>query len=249
MKPTIVSIPEPGIDTTQPQTLLAEDIAVWLETHKDAPRLVLLSGGSSLMMLDSLTDLIEENSIPLSDTTFGFVDERFDPEHSNYVRMKHEYGEFGRVARTYGAAFLDSSPHEKDQFAMATWYEQALGPYLHDEDVRSLALMGMGEDGHIAGILPLPNDKKTFDERYVDTDKLVVPLDATGINEHTKRFSMTYPALSLVETFRGFVVGTKKKEKLVEALDGSVAYHINPASYWATLGSKLILYTDIQLQK
>ena len=231
------------------QNALAREISIIIDQSSNAPLLLLLSGGSCLTILPLIQEYLERIPPKKYQLTIGMVDERFDTEESNFVHLKKDYGKFYDFMTKRDAVFIDTSPKLKDQYEMAEWYEKEL--YRHPDKRRDLSIviiLGMGPDGHIAGIMPYPDaEQETFYETFLDTDKLVVGYDATGKNKFTKRFTLTYPALLRANSLFAYIVGDEKKAALHQALKENPPLHRCPVYYFQTTKQDVSLYTNLAL--
>lgn len=208
--------------------------------------LFLYSGGSALTILPFFIHrLARQHAL-----VFAPVDERFDEKASNYVSFASTQKEVMEEVLHQGGSFIDTSPHERDQYEMAIWYEKRLTTQINKMKERKgkiIALLGMGEDGHTAGILPYPTEEKIFYEQFLDTNRLVVGYDATGKNEHTKRYTLTYPGLHYADEYVLFTTGAKKHEVLntIEATTPSL--HQYPAAFLYYSDTPCTIISSVQL--
>ena len=88
--------------------------------------------------------------------------------------------------------------------------------HITHRDGVAIATMGIGEDGHTAGILPFPEDPETFDTLFTHTHTCVrgytVPPEK---NPHTKRMTVTVTYLKRhVDHAVVYVVGESKRVAL-----------------------------------
>lgn len=213
----------------------------------DQPVLLFLSGGSALNLLPYIQQILEKSERDLSYLTIGMVDERFDITNSNFVTLKRDHSEFYVGMSKVGVLFVDTSPvGYQDQYEIAEWYEKKL---LTFNSHRVITILGMGPDGHIAGILPyFEEEQQQFYETFLDTERFVVGYDATGKNKYTKRFTLTFPALMKADQIFVFVAGEEKKPALELALIGSPPLHRCPAYFLINSAQKIQLFTDIQIK-
>jgi 6-phosphogluconolactonase/glucosamine-6-phosphate isomerase/deaminase len=166
------------------------------------------------------------------------VDERFDLENSNYLQFKKEYADTYKRAIASGIVSIDTSPKKNTQYEMAQWYEYELTRYTEQckaQDGRIIGLMGIGEDGHTASLFPHPESETSFYNQFVDTEKKVIGIDATGKNQHTKRFTLTIKGLEEIDEFITFISGEKKQQCIEDIEQYRLPMHAVPASYlWYT---------------
>lgn len=201
----------------------AEYVSDILSTDKQV--LLFFSGGSSLQVMPYLSHVLQQQII------FCAVDERFDVFHSNFISLQKEYSDFYHNALAAGCRFIDTSPHQQNQYEMAEWLEQKIRTQLTTCDLQLVTLLGMGEDGHIAGILPFPEDEQLFNALFVDTNRFVVGYDATGKNQHAKRFTLTFKGLDLSHQIVLFAAGEKKQAVMKDVEGHDYSLYQKPVKY------------------
>ena len=156
----------------------------------DVLTLVLLSGGSAIKTYSPIADAIQSGNKNL---IIGMVDERYD-----------EVGHKDSNARAIAEAFdlwnlCQKNGVECREILQGKSFEQTVHDYelwLGDrltEVRRSIAVLGIGADGHTAGILPFP--KEEFDTIF-ETDRLAVGYNAPG--QFALRITVTPHLLSRV---------------------------------------------------
>lgn len=98
----------------------------------------------------------------------------------------------------------------------ADWYEKVLRQFFQDSETTfSLALQGMGEDGHTASLFP--GQPLTEPGRWVVT--------RVGPPDTPERISLTVDFLARAELVRFMVAGEGKAQKVKEILeDGNTVY-------------------------
>jgi 6-phosphogluconolactonase/glucosamine-6-phosphate isomerase/deaminase len=208
----------------------------------DKPLLFLLSGGSSLELLESIKDTTLESGI-----TFGMLDDRFsrDPEinsHQIVSRMP-----FYLRALRKGAIFLDSSVYElEDLETYAKRYELYIKKWLKANPQGIIrATVGIGPDGHTSGILPQPEDPQKFNELF-NSDKLIVGYDVGNKNPHRFRMTATCTLMRKFDKVLTYMYGRNKKEALEKVLaeEGDIAQ--TPGRIIREL-KHVEIFTDIEL--
>jgi 6-phosphogluconolactonase/glucosamine-6-phosphate isomerase/deaminase len=143
---------------------LASSLGEECEAYSDAkrPLLLLFSGGSALSLIDHLPTFLDASFLTLS-----VVDERDDPSlrTSNFQELKRT--PWFRKMIGCGASSLDplAATHlPTGEKAIA--FERALRQWKEEhEDGSIIALLGMGADGHTAGIFPT-GDAAAFASRF-----------------------------------------------------------------------------------
>lgn len=171
-----------------------------LASQKDTtPVLLLLSGGSAL---DVVADL--DPSL-LSATTILPLDERFssNPALNNSLQMQ-----------ALGLPVTLVVPQQDETLeAFGQRFDQLLrGWRRHYPQGVIIATIGMGADGHIAGISPMPTQPKEFDSMFVTTSAWAVGYQ--GNLEPAERVTVTVEFLEEIDVAIGFVTGETKAEAL-----------------------------------
>jgi 6-phosphogluconolactonase/glucosamine-6-phosphate isomerase/deaminase len=214
-----------------------------LKAEPSGPVLLLCSGGSALSILKQGVE-----PVSLSAFTLGVLDERytFDQTVSNFTQLTHT--QFFRTCTQNGAATIDPRPVEGDTLERAaTRFDSALTDW-HAQNPNGLvvATIGIGSDGHTAGVLPDPSHRDRFHERFVDTTRSVVGYEvAPEVNVHTERLTTTLAYLrNSIDRAIVYVVGTEKSLALqtLMAEQGSLA--TTPARILRDMRS-VVIYTNI----
>jgi 6-phosphogluconolactonase len=183
--------------------------------HATAPFRLVLSGGSTPR---ALYTLLAQKSMDWSGVELFFGDERFvPPDHpdSNYRMVRETLLADGSVQpRVLLAMPTDGTPQ-----SAADRYEETLrqqyGASTLDPNVPlfHLTLLGLGDDGHTASLLP---DQPVLRER----DRWVAAVPS-GRDE--PRLTLTYPALNSSALILFLVSGAAKRDALAQARGGALA--------------------------
>jgi len=199
-----------------------------LEKYKDLPILLLLSGGSSFDILQYINpDLCDES------VTVGVLDERFspDPKINNFAILKAT--PFFQICTEAGTKFIDTSIPKGEELPEATMkYDTALREWVANNPTgKVIAIMGIGLDGHTAGIMPYPDNPSLFQRLFEDPDTWVTGYDATSDrNEHPLRITTTLSFIRInVSVAIVYVIGNKKKEPLKRTIAKSGNILTTPA--------------------
>ncbi len=176
-----------------------------LEHHKEQPVLLLLSGGSALSILDYIeVDVLGPN------LTITMLDERCssDPKVNNFLQLKEKI--FYKNAVTQNAKIISTAITENDDCAefAKRWEKEVIAWKKDHPDGVVLATMGMGADGHVAGIFP------GVDEKRFNGEELVVSYSVSPeVNKFTDRITVTYTFLKeYIDGAIVYAVGEEKEE-------------------------------------
>jgi 6-phosphogluconolactonase/glucosamine-6-phosphate isomerase/deaminase len=162
------------------------------------PLLILLSGGSSLELLDYIKDDAMEGGV-----TFGMLDDRYSREvEVNSYNVVSATNFYLRAIRK-GCVFLDSSVYENETLELyAARYESYIKKWLKlypNGIIR--ATVGIGPDGHTSGVLPQPEDSKKFDELF-NGKKFIVGYDVGIKNPPSFSYDINiYPHEKIRQSF------------------------------------------------
>ena len=221
-------------------TALSEAVA----SYKDQPVLFLCSGGSSLGVLPLIkTDIFGAN------TTIGMTDERFstDPAINNFLQLSQV--QFYKDITARGAAHFDGVPQNGEELeAMGKRYDAFLKTWHKDhENGKIVVLLGIGPDGHTAGMMPYPEDERAFGFLFEDGDVWAVGYDAGNKNQYPKRVTITMPVLRRTDMVVTYACGENKKNALTQALTAGEFYKL-PARIMRDL-PHCLLCTDQEVGK
>jgi 6-phosphogluconolactonase/glucosamine-6-phosphate isomerase/deaminase len=213
-----------------------------IKERSNKPLLMLLSGGSSLELIDS----VQDNSLA-SGVTFGMLDDRYDTDPSINSFLKLTKTNFYLRALRKGAVFLDSSVYESETLeTYALRYEQQVKKWMKQNPTGIIrATVGIGPDGHTSGILPHPEDPKKF-EMLFNGEKLIVGYDVGIKNPHRFRMTSTFTLMRKFDKVLTYMSGENKRDALrnVMAEEGDCA--TTPGRIIHEL-KNVKLFTDIEL--
>ena len=186
-------------------------LSALLEEYQSVPILLLLSGGSAFDILPYVSSEVLGEHL-----TVGVLDERCtqDEQKNNFLQLSET--DFFEQLIWHDVSVIDTSMEpgetceemaERFDGALRTWQEA------HPNGVL-LATMGIGPDGHTAGIL------RVKDDAMFDGDAWVVgyhvPLE---VNPHTERVTTTYTFLrEVIDAVVVYAVG-EEKQKWICALE------------------------------
>jgi 6-phosphogluconolactonase/glucosamine-6-phosphate isomerase/deaminase len=200
----------------------ARDISRKLKEFRDIEHrdvLFLSSGGSALSVLDR----IDEDAIG-SYLTIGIFDERHDPSNrtSNYAQLRKT--DFYKRAVARGCRLIDTTTTKNQtKEELADYYERELRDWRERHPRGAImATMGIAVNGHTAGIMPFPEDEKSFHELF-EGERWIVAYDAGNKDPFPHRITTTFTFLRYVDLVGVYVVGKEKSEMFRElvAHDGN----------------------------
>ena len=106
-----------------------------------------------------------------------------------------------------------------------------------------IALLGIGRDGHIAGMIGNPDDKRSFQFMFEDDSAWVVGHDAGNRNPYPLRVTTTMPFLRKLDTAIVYAVGEAKNYALTAVLAPTGELYRTPGRIIQEL-AHCLLYTD-----
>lgn len=166
-----------------PQRDAGEALSKLLAKYQDKPILLLLSGGSSLGLLPFVEPYLISEKV-----TLGVVDERFsfDSDASNYLKLQGT--DFYKSAIASGCKVI-VPPIREGVFGsdVAVEWESSLKNWFGaNPDGVCLVTIGIGPDGHIAGMFP--GDWEVDFDGEAWTVFYTVP---KSVNPYTERLTIT----------------------------------------------------------
>lgn len=201
-------------NTTHPLEDAAARLNTVLRHAQRKDTLLLLSGGSALALVEHI-----DMSLLGPHSTISVVDERwtYEAKDSNFTQLTAL--PFWHKATEAGVASIDPRPHEPENVQdTAKRFDLALKQWhvTHREGT-VIATLGIGEDGHVAGVLPLPHNRDSFDALFFHPTTCVrgytVPPE---VNPHTARMTVTLGYLERhVDHTIVYAIGANKREALI----------------------------------
>lgn len=219
--------------TQQLNALLAE--------HSSMPVLLLLSGGSAMTLVEDIDPMMLSKN-----TVISMVDERIgSDDNSNYYQL--EQSPFYRVATERGAQFFDVRAKDgEDEKEAAARLQKMFRMLLQMMPTCTIiTTMGVGPDGHTAGIMPYPEDEEFFTETFDTKDRWIVGYDAGTKNQYSQRVTVSLSFLrDHVDYAIIYACGEDKKSALhaVNAREGTLS--ATPARILNEL-KKATLFTNV----
>ncbi len=202
----IVILPQPQL-----QSVFITKLADMLATKK--PLLILLSGGSLIPLYTELFETIK--TYDLSHLTVGLIDERYGkPGHanSNWEQI-NATGLFTIISKKKGH-LLPVLETGLSLTKTAQEYQEKLKKVIASKSVTVIGILGIGADGHTAGLLPL--EEKRFKELFSTKEWVIgysLPVDHENPYKH--RITVTpYFIQQCVDSVFVYAVGDSKKEAI-----------------------------------
>lgn len=170
-----------------PDKEAAKALTETLRANADKPILLLVSGGSAFSLLEGV-----DQSVLGSQLTLAVLDERYstDPTINNFAQLE-ETG-FYAACLERGVNLINTKVLPSESLlGLSERFESALRAWKHaHSDVVVVATMGIGPDGHTAGIFPGEWGVDFAGEAWVVGYE--VP---TSINQYPDRVTVTYTFL------------------------------------------------------
>jgi 6-phosphogluconolactonase/glucosamine-6-phosphate isomerase/deaminase len=219
-----------------PAKVAGEKITALLQRYSDVPVLLLVSGGSALAVLEQIAPVVLTPKL-----TISVVDERFDhdPLVNNFAQLS-KLAFFAKAA-TAGASSISTAVTEGESLdSVTTRYETALSNWRAENPTGVvLAILGMGTDGHTAGIMP------GYASLFASTTAAVVGYEVIPeVSLYTKRITVTPRFLEqAVAAAVAYVVGSEKRPLLERILEQTADQNTYPAILWHKMPN-LTLVTD-----
>lgn len=212
-----------------------ETVAEILGKYSDFKTALFLSGGNTPKKLYEL--FVDSKSLKAG--LLGMIDERFgekDHKRSNELMIKNtgivEYFENQNIR------FYPILQAEKELEDMTRDYDEALR-FIFKYFPKSVGILGIGEDGHTAGIPAVAEIARKMEE---DQSALI---DFYEAEKYGIRITMNFHALSMLDLIIILVLGQEKRESLTAMFkEGSVEEV--PARFYLKpeIATKTILITD-----
>lgn len=205
-----------------------ERLRALFELYKDIPILFLSSGGSAISLLNGLE--IKK------DCTVSVLDERFEGE-SNFAAFPE-----------MDCAVIDPRPVKEEGIELTSKrFDNALHKWKeHNSDGIIIATMGIGKDGHTAGIMPYPGNPELFLSLFENKEKWVVGYDAKEKSKYPLRITVTFPFLRIVDYAVVYAVGKEKHDAVNEVLKEQGKLFKTPARIVQEM-KHVFFYTNIVL--
>lgn len=205
--------------------------------------LFLLAGGSCLDLLDKVDDKNLNDRV-----TIAPLDERFsiDPLENNMALISQT--DFYKKAQKYNCKFIDTRVKEKTMYELTDRFNKELSIWIKNNPYGTIiATVGIGTDGHIAGIMPFPENPEKFKTLFDsdENDRLVVGYDATGKNKYTQRVTTTMKMLRKIDKAIVYAAGENKRVALQSFNESKIDLAKTPSQVLKEIKGNVYLFTDI----
>jgi len=157
---------------------------------------------------------------------------------------------FYATAMNQGCHFISTQVRENEPItSLATRFETGLRAWMQNHPTHIIiATLGIGPDGHTAGIFPYPDTPTRFSELFDESDRWVTSYNAQGRDPHPLRITVTIPFLKMIDYTVAYAVGPNKT--------GALKHTLAPAGSLAETPARIIqsmphvtLFTDYKEEK
>ena len=223
------------VTTDIPATLVGEAVSKSIAEH-DGDVMCLLSGGSALEVVEFIAKPTDK---PECRTIFMMGDERGTGEeeiNNSLQLLKTHPGHY--VAKN----LISTVPHEDENLELfASRISETFSTELSKlQNPKIIQVLGVGSDGHTAGIFPLPEDE--FYKVY-PRDLGIVPVRVEGLTIDSRASFTPDWILRNVDQVLGYAVGVSKSAILESLKNESKAINERPAEI-LKLHKDAVVYTD-----
>lgn len=195
-----------------------------------------LSGGSTPKTLYKFLSTTRRDVIPWDRIHIFFGDERYisqDDLQSNFRMARETLLEAVPIPRENVHPIRTNFP---DAEKAAVAYEREVREFFPGtENTFTLALLGMGKEGHTASLFP-------YSPALDETDRWVVPVSTPALPP--TRITLTYPPLNSSRNIFFLVAGAGKREALRAAVTPSTDHHLCPSAGIKPSHGDLIWWVD-----
>lgn len=227
--------------TTKDETTAGagEKLHQLLMANKDKPVLLLLSGGSALSILDYVSKQGTGEHL-----TIAMVDERFNSDTNINNFAQFQKTDFYTFALEMETSFFGSLPRKDETKEMlATRLENNIKNWKTENPSGVIfTILGMGVDGHTAGIFPMVDENK-FNSLF-NSDAWVTAYTTPEENICKDRVTATLPLLKQIDATIVFVCGQDKKQKFEFVIKKLGSLNLLPALVWHEM-KNVEIFTDI----
>lgn len=206
--------------------------------------LLMLSSGSAFKLFEFV-----DVSLLGKHVTISVLDERFSENANinNFAQLKQT--SFYTSALDKGCNFINSQTQENENLEdLKNRFEKEVVAWRKRyERGCIIATLGIGEDTHIAGIMPYPEDEAFFKNLFENSDSFFVGYDAGEKNKYPLRITPTNHFLrNNIDHALVYVAGESKKQSLSKTLMTRELLHCSPSRIIHEM-KNVTLVTDIEL--
>lgn len=222
-----------------------------IPVKKNRPLVLFVSGGSAIDIYTHFARSLGGRTSDVSFLTIAQVDERFqhtqdtprvcstpvgwrDQSNAQAIEKTGLWNVCGEKNISYHIIFQEGTLEEA-----ANEYNETMKSFgfAQDKEFYKIALLGIGEDGHIAGLLP-------GYEKVWNVNSYAVGYNNSG--KYPQRISLTPKALRLMNMSIIYAKGAKKQKVLKELLDRNNRKNLDdfPAGIFREI-ENVHLFTDV----
>lgn len=208
---------------------LTDSLQTALDRNKKI--LLLLSGGSNLKIVDQISkELINNPNI-----ASYVLDERFskDPSLNNSLQIKEKGVNINLTFPGDQESLLDFTNRFNDE--LKAWLEK-------NPEGEIICTLGMGPDGHIAGISPMPDDQDLFEQTF-SQNQLVIGY--TGDLSPAERVTTSPNFLSKINLFVALILGEAKRPVFNDFISKKTKANLHPVQLLHKFPGETVVFTDL----
>lgn len=227
--------------TADVATQLATDVATVIGKHlgNGLNVYLYLSGGSAINAYTPLANILERSNTKLENLQLAQVDERYDinPLHKDSNQKAIIDGaEIIQLLAAKGAHVRWMLNAQSVEIETAS-YNRFVSRAAESQRTVQIAILGIGEDGHIAGIKP--GEKSLFGSRFL-SDEMAVSYES---DDFPLRMTLTIWALQKFEALFVYAIGEQKRRVLL-SLERDESLHKSPVHFLKSHQNTAV-YTDV----
>jgi 6-phosphogluconolactonase len=205
---------------------------------------LLLSAGSWVKIYSSMVPILP--TLDMTKLTFGLVDERCVPKgHVDSNEQQISETKLIRKFVDHGATFIPTIQDIQIDPSINAESIDSLFKQILSKKIHFILTLGLGSDGHTAGILP-SSTPNVFSSRFNDQKLFVyyqtIPEDTS--NPHRKRFTISPTCIEKADEIIIFASGTEKKPIIDRLAHSADPIHAFPAGILRAITDKVTIYTD-----
>lgn len=205
----------------------------------DKRAVLFLSGGSTPK---ELYEILAQEKI-IKPVAVGMIDERYgEPLHNASNQLMIQETGFLDYLKKQGIPFYPILQKKLSLEKTARAYDQ-ISRDLFFKFPRSIAVMGIGKDGHTSSIIP--NRKDFINPMFEEArqHQFVGEFNDTK-SEYKERVGMTFAGLALIDYFIVLIFGKDKKKMLQKMLESGSVEDIPGRFFSQEVSEKTLIITD-----